>query len=90
MLRPAYRAIRPLAGLTSRSRSRAVLVVPPTMPISSEDIDALFPLPSSPPSALCPTPLSGTTHESKVAVTKTLKDNHTLWHAYLNDMGFHK
>ncbi|KAH9840652.1 uncharacterized protein C8Q71DRAFT_804255 [Rhodofomes roseus] len=53
------------------------------------NLDALFPLPSPPPSTKCPERLPGITHETNLAVTKTLRENHVQRHAFINDQGFH-
>lgn len=60
------------------------------MPLTAR-LDELFPLPSvSPPSRLSPARFPGASPESARALVKTLRDNHTTWHAYYNEMGFHK
>ncbi|KAH9927609.1 uncharacterized protein B0H18DRAFT_954315 [Fomitopsis serialis] len=57
--------------------------------MTDSNLDALFPLPSPPPSTKCPERLPGITYETKLAVTKTLKENHEQRHAFINDEGFH-
>ncbi|KAH9895753.1 hypothetical protein C8Q73DRAFT_644436 [Cubamyces lactineus] len=54
-----------------------------------EELDTLFPLPSSPPSSQAPARLPGITHASSVALANALKDNHVKWHGFFNDLGFH-
>ncbi|OCH85387.1 hypothetical protein OBBRIDRAFT_798234 [Obba rivulosa] len=56
---------------------------------SSISLDKLFPVPSPPPSALSPQRLPGITHESGVAVSNLLKENHKRFHIFFNDKGFH-
>ena len=57
---------------------------------SFRNVDQLFPTPFPAPSSLSPKTLPGGNHTSKLAVQKALKDNHVKFHAYINDMGFHK
>ncbi|TFY67529.1 hypothetical protein EVJ58_g1558 [Rhodofomes roseus] len=57
--------------------------------MTDSNLDALFPLPSPPPSTKCPERLPGITHETNLAVTKTLRENHVQRHAFINDQGFH-
>ncbi|EMD35935.1 hypothetical protein CERSUDRAFT_124504 [Gelatoporia subvermispora B] len=53
------------------------------------DLDALFPSPAPPPSALCPQRLPGVSPESGIAVSELLKENHRRFHIFFNDKGFH-
>ncbi|KAI6118350.1 hypothetical protein F5141DRAFT_999900 [Pisolithus sp. B1] len=53
------------------------------------ELEALFPPPSCPPSALAPQRLPGTSVESLAALQHVLQDNHKRWHIFLNDMKFH-
>lgn len=58
---------------------------------SNPQLDALFPLPftqPSPPNA--PSRLPGVTYKSSQALARALQDNHTKWHIFFNDKGFHK
>ena len=54
-----------------------------------QELDALFPLPTPPP-AFAPQRLPGITHGSSATLVKILKENHTRWHTFFNDIGFHK
>ncbi|KAH7922437.1 hypothetical protein BV22DRAFT_1017307 [Leucogyrophana mollusca] len=56
------------------------------MAISQEK---LFPQPSPPPSLLSPKRWPGADKESTAALQKDLYDNHTRWHVFFNDRGFH-
>lgn len=58
--------------------------------MAAQDLDTLFPLPSLPPSALSPIPGPGVTRESAEALVRLLKENHTRFHCYFNDKGYHK
>ena len=58
--------------------------------MADSNLDVLFPLPSPPPTTKCPARLPGITHETKIAVTKTLKENHVQRGAFINEEGFHK
>ncbi|KAG6839980.1 hypothetical protein H0H93_004856 [Arthromyces matolae] len=50
----------------------------------------LFPVPSAPlPSLLIPKRWPGISLESTEALLDVLKDNHTRWHIFFNDSGFH-
>ncbi|KAG6328963.1 hypothetical protein ID866_10126 [Astraeus odoratus] len=53
------------------------------------DLDALFPNPTFPPSAISPQRLPGTNFESVAALRHVLKDNHKRWHIFLNHIKFH-
>ncbi|GLB42753.1 putative protein of unknown function (DUF4243) [Lyophyllum shimeji] len=58
----------------------------------SDDITSisdLFPIPSTPPSPRIPKPWAGISPESTAALREVLKDNHTRWHIFFNDAGFH-
>ncbi|KAI0776927.1 hypothetical protein BD413DRAFT_523845 [Trametes elegans] len=57
--------------------------------LKPEDVDAFFPFPTAAPSPKGPARLPGVTHESSVALLKTLKDDHIRFHAFFNDRGFH-
>ncbi|KAG6841594.1 hypothetical protein C0991_009350 [Blastosporella zonata] len=52
-------------------------------------ISDLFPIPSSPPSNLVPKRWPGINPETTAALQEVLKDNHTRWHIFFNDSGFH-
>jgi hypothetical protein len=54
------------------------------------ELDALFPIPSFPPTVLCPQRYAGTSPEAVVALRYVLKDNHTKYHIFFNDLKFHK
>ncbi|KAG6856964.1 hypothetical protein H0H87_011634 [Tephrocybe sp. NHM501043] len=60
-----------------------------TMTDKDTSITDLFPIPSSPPSTLVPKRWPGITPESTDALREVLKDNHTRWHIFFNDSGFH-
>ncbi|PCH34666.1 hypothetical protein WOLCODRAFT_27361 [Wolfiporia cocos MD-104 SS10] len=53
------------------------------------DLDVFFSIPSPPPSLLCPERFAGITHESKLAVAKTLKADYVHRHGFINEAGFH-
>ncbi|KAG2131324.1 hypothetical protein DEU56DRAFT_455247 [Suillus clintonianus] len=53
------------------------------------DLDALFPSPSSPPSVLSPPRYPGISPEAVAALTYVLKDNHTKYHIFFNNIKFH-
>ncbi|KAJ8595539.1 hypothetical protein M405DRAFT_338266 [Rhizopogon salebrosus TDB-379] len=53
------------------------------------ELDALFPIPSFPPTVLCPQRYAGTSPEAVVALRYVLKDNHTKYHIFFNDLKFH-
>jgi hypothetical protein len=53
-------------------------------------LDALFPAPQPPPSALAPERWPGISPESTDALLRTLRANHEQWHCFFNDKGFHK
>ncbi|KAF8590606.1 hypothetical protein K439DRAFT_1611983 [Ramaria rubella] len=59
------------------------------MTAPTQDLDILFPLPSTPPSPLSPTARAGATHESAQALVRLLKENHVKFHCFFNDRGFH-
>lgn len=59
------------------------------MPSNATRIDALFPVPSPPPSPLSPARFPGGSHESSLALCRTLIENHTRHHVFFNDKGFH-
>ena len=54
------------------------------------ELDIFFPLPSQAPSNKAPLRLAGFSHKSGEALAKVLQDNHVKWHAFFNDLGFHK
>ncbi len=54
------------------------------------ELDKFFPLPSAAPSNRAPPRLAGFTPKSGEALVKVLKDDHVKWHAFFNDMGYHK
>ena len=54
------------------------------------DLDVFFPPPSAAPSNKTPLRLAGFSHKSGEALAKVLKDHHVKWHAFFNDLGFHK
>ncbi|TFY67493.1 hypothetical protein EVJ58_g1578 [Rhodofomes roseus] len=56
---------------------------------SNDFIDLLFPFPSPAPSNACPERFPGITYETKLALTRKLKDNHTQFHAFRNEQGLH-
>ncbi|CCM00189.1 uncharacterized protein FIBRA_02217 [Fibroporia radiculosa] len=56
---------------------------------ASEELDALFPLPTRRQDSFCPDWLPGVTSESKLAVSRVLKANHEQRHAFINEYGFH-
>ncbi|KAH7882769.1 hypothetical protein F5I97DRAFT_2076034 [Phlebopus sp. FC_14] len=49
-----------------------------------QKLDALFPAPSLPPSALCPQRFPGSNGKSLAALQHVLKDNHKRYHIFLN------
>ena len=53
------------------------------------ELDTLFPFPSPPP-AFAPQRLPGISQETNAALVNALKENHTRWHIFFNDKGFHK
>lgn len=55
----------------------------------NDRLNDLFPFPSSPPSALSPQRLAGVSHGSSNTLCQLLKDNHTRWHIFFNEKGFH-
>ena len=55
----------------------------------STTLDALFPIPSSPP-FLCPQRFPGITLEATDSLLGILKENHTRWHIFFNEKGHHK
>ncbi|EED83859.1 predicted protein [Postia placenta Mad-698-R] len=57
--------------------------------LSENELEILFPLPSSPPAPHLPQHFPGVTHGSKVAVTEVLKSNHIQRHAFVNERQFH-
>ncbi|EGN97426.1 hypothetical protein SERLA73DRAFT_57675 [Serpula lacrymans var. lacrymans S7.3] len=56
---------------------------------TTAQLDTLFPAPSPPPNTQCPQRWYGVNHETTAALQKTLKKNHTKWHIFFNDRGFH-
>ena len=60
----------------------------PTFALVAQDAD-ISPLPSPPPKG-CPARFPGVTSETKLAVTKTLKENHINLHGFRNEQGLHK
>ncbi|OBZ72838.1 Oxidoreductase AflY [Grifola frondosa] len=59
------------------------------MSLTAAQLNALFPLPSPPPSTQAPGRLPGITHESSLELVKNLKENNRKWHIFFNDRGFH-
>ncbi|KAG1787279.1 uncharacterized protein HD556DRAFT_1448927 [Suillus plorans] len=53
------------------------------------ELEALFPSPSFPPSALSPPRYPGISPEAVTALTYVLKDNHTKYHTFCNYQRFH-
>ena len=53
-------------------------------------LDKLFPVPSQAPTFQAPARFPGTLPDTVAALQRTLKDNHVKWHAFFNDLGFHK
>lgn len=58
--------------------------------MSQQDLDTLFPLPSTSKFPLVPSPWPGITPESTEKVTELLKQNHVNFHCFFNYDGFHK
>lgn len=54
------------------------------------ELDDLFPLPSAPPSPLCPDRFPGIGYATKVALTEALKKDYEERHGFTNEHGFHK
>ncbi|KAG5637382.1 hypothetical protein H0H81_004759 [Sphagnurus paluster] len=77
---------------TIRQRRSALLQRPQshrTMASDSDSISDLFPVPSSPPSDILPRRWPGISPQSTTALREVLKENHTRWHIFFNDSGFH-
>ncbi|KAG2125372.1 hypothetical protein DEU56DRAFT_743878 [Suillus clintonianus] len=53
------------------------------------ELDALFPSSSSPPTVLSPPRYPGISPEAAAALKYVLKDNHTKYHIFFNDLLFH-
>ncbi|KAL6310289.1 hypothetical protein BKA93DRAFT_721631 [Sparassis latifolia] len=53
------------------------------------NLDAQFPAPSPPPSPLSPGRWPGMSEESTLALRNLLKENHTKWHIFFNDLHYH-
>ncbi|KAG0692193.1 hypothetical protein DFH29DRAFT_1084919 [Suillus ampliporus] len=53
------------------------------------ELDALFPCPSPPPTALSPLRYPGASPEAVAALRYVLTDNHTKYHIFFNQMRFH-
>ncbi|KAH7911877.1 hypothetical protein BJ138DRAFT_1084821 [Hygrophoropsis aurantiaca] len=56
---------------------------------NNEKLNSLFPLPSPPPTDLCPKRLPGTHFEFAKTLQEVLKDNHERWHIFFNTDKFH-
>ncbi|KAF9235888.1 hypothetical protein BU15DRAFT_64439 [Melanogaster broomeanus] len=54
-----------------------------------QELDALFPVPSLPPSPLSPQRFPGSGLESVAALQRVLKDNHNRYHIFFNYTHFH-
>ncbi|KAF9230922.1 hypothetical protein BU15DRAFT_83025 [Melanogaster broomeanus] len=54
-----------------------------------QELDALFPVPSLPPSPLSPQRFPGSSLESVAALQHVLKDNHNRYHIFFNYVRFH-
>ncbi|KZV81188.1 hypothetical protein EXIGLDRAFT_628822, partial [Exidia glandulosa HHB12029] len=57
--------------------------------MSTHTLDALFPLPSQPPSSLSPTAMPGISEGSAAMLVQCLKEDYTKYHIFFNHMGFH-
>ncbi|KAJ3511899.1 hypothetical protein NLJ89_g3834 [Agrocybe chaxingu] len=55
----------------------------------SPPLEYLFPVPSLPLSQLSPAHFPGVSPKSTAALQSVLKDNHTKWHVFFNEMRFH-